>query len=200
MVKRIIKDYKRKERVRKPIILIGSEGKNKTERIYVNNFKRRDSYYNIVISDGNSTDPVGIVKDTINTMKKKDISPKNNDKIYCLIDTDTEEFKINKIKEAEILAKNYGIDLILSSPCFEIWIYNHFTYTTKKFTNKELIKALKKYIPDYQKNKNVYEIIYPLTDNAIINSKKQIKNKNSNSYTLMYKLITELKKITEKNQ
>lgn len=54
MVKRIIKDYKRKERVRKPIILIGSEGKNKTERIYVNNFKRRDSYYNIVISDGNS--------------------------------------------------------------------------------------------------------------------------------------------------
>lgn len=55
-----------KHRTEKNIILIGAEGKNKTEKMYFtelgNEFRDR---YLIKFAKGNSTDPVGIVKDTI---------------------------------------------------------------------------------------------------------------------------------------
>ena len=53
----------RQSRKRNPIIVIGCEGANKTEEIYFKNFNTRRCI--IKFSTGNSTDPVGIVKDLI---------------------------------------------------------------------------------------------------------------------------------------
>lgn len=52
-------------RKRKPVILISTEGKNKTEEIYFNNFKLNKKY-SIIYSKGNYTDPVNMV----NTLQK----------------------------------------------------------------------------------------------------------------------------------
>ena len=59
----------RQNRKRRPIIVIGCEGNNKTEETYFKNFNSRKCI--IKLSTGNSTDPVGIVKDLIKFIDNK---------------------------------------------------------------------------------------------------------------------------------
>lgn len=76
----------RRERRTNPLILIKYEGKNSSEEVYFNNFKRRD--LRIKFSTGNSTDVKGMLEDLINYMKKEDINTEHQDKIYLIIDAD----------------------------------------------------------------------------------------------------------------
>lgn len=66
-------------------------------------------------------------------------------------------------------------------------------------SNKEIINDLKTYIPNYEKNMNIYPIIEDKTNIAIENSKKlekeqirdgkEIININCNPYTSVYKPV-----------
>ena len=55
------------------IVLIATEGINKTEQSYFSEFNRIQSEYHIVFASGNSTDPVRIVKDAIRTIDNRGI-------------------------------------------------------------------------------------------------------------------------------
>ena len=57
------------KRARKRIILIGCEGKNQTEQNYFKEFNQTQKNYTIQPASGNSTDPKGIVEDTINSIQ-----------------------------------------------------------------------------------------------------------------------------------
>lgn len=199
---RRIEQIQRNRRIRKTKenVLFEFEGKNKTEEIYFKNFQKRDNPYNIKFAYGQDTDPVGMVKSLIDYMKKEDIGPENGDKIYCVFDTDVDKNKQKIINEAIRLALENKIEIVISSPCFELWYRLHFSYTSKKYsTNKELINDLKAFIPHYEKNKNVYEFIKNKTDDAIKNCKMleedQVKNGNiintinCNPYTSVYKPV-----------
>lgn len=190
----------RKNRRTKENILFEFEGDNKTEEIYFRNFQKRGNPYNIKFAYGHDTNPVGMVKSLISYMKKEDISTENDDKIYCVFDADIDINKQKRIDEAIKLASKNGIDVIMSVPCFELWYRLHYSYTSKVYSsNKEIINDLKNYIPNYEKNINVYNIIKDKTDVAIENSKKlekqQIKNGkiisnvNCNPYTSVYKPV-----------
>ena len=203
MARRLEERYIRKPRKRKSTILIGAEGTNKTESIYFNNFNRANSNYRIKMANGNSTDPVKMVKDIINTMQQNDIRiNEDGNKVYCLIDADINPIKNNQIREAIKLAKKNGIDIIISNPCFEDWYLCHFEYTTKNFTNSEIISELNKFIK-YEKNIDIFKNIQDNLDIAIVNAKKQcsyqnslnrdIHNVESNPSTEVYKIVEYLK-------
>ena len=190
----------RKNRKTKENILFEFEGNNKTEEIYFRNFQERGNPYNIKFAYGHDTNPVGMVKSLISYMKKEDISIENDDKIYCVFDADIDPNKQKRIDEAIKLASENGIEVIISIPCFELWYRLHFSYTSRVYSsNKEIINDLKNYIPNYEKNINVYDIIRDKTDVAIENSKKlekqQIKdgkvisNISCNPYTSVYKPV-----------
>lgn len=190
----------RKNRRTKENILFEFEGNNKTEEIYFNNFQKRENPYNIKFAYGHDTDPVGMINSLISYMKKEDISITNGDKIYCVFDADIDINKQKNIDEAIKLASDNGIEIILSIPCFEIWYRLHFSYTSKVYlSNKEIINDLKNYIPNYEKNINVYDIVKDKTDIAIKNCKrlekeqikcgKDINNINCNPYTSIYKPV-----------
>lgn len=190
----------RKNRRTKENILFEFEGNNKTEEIYFNNFQKRENPYNIKFAYGHDTDPVGMINSLISYMKKEDISITNGDKIYCVFDADIDINKQKNIDEAIKLASDNGIEIILSIPCFEIWYRLHFSYTSKVYlSNKEIINDLKNYIPNYEKNINVYDIVKDKTDIAIKNCKrlekeqikcgKKINNINCNPYTSIYKPV-----------
>lgn len=49
----------------KRVVLVAYEGENKTEKNYLNNFSSRDKDYIIKPVPGNETDPVNLVKQTI---------------------------------------------------------------------------------------------------------------------------------------
>jgi len=190
----------RKNRKTKENILFEFEGKNKTEEIYFKNFQKRENPYIIKFAYGQDTDPVSMIKTLISYMEKEDISQENGDKIYCVFDADIDSNKQRGINEAIKLASENGIEIIISIPCFELWYRLHYSYTSKVYlSNKEIINDLKKYIPAYEKNIDIYEIIKDKTNKAIENSKKlekeQIKNGskiiniNCNPYTSVYKPV-----------
>ncbi len=190
----------RQSRKRNSIIVIGCEGKNKTEEIYFKNFNSRQCI--IKFSTGNSTDPVGIVKDLIRFIEN-DIGKEKDDKYYVVIDTDINQNKQSQIDKARELAIENGVEFITSIPTFEYWYILHFEYTTKMYNSSEEVQNdIKEKIKGYTKSMNIYNLLKEKTDVAIKNAKevekyhlkegKSLDNENSNPYTGVYKVVEEL--------
>lgn len=163
----------KRDRNKNIVIIIACEGNNKTEKNYFSNLRTRQK--NIKFCPGNDTDPIKIVENLKDFIKKQDISFEDGDRAYCVIDGDIDSHKQTQIEEAFKIAKKEGIEVIMSVPSFEIWYLLHFKYTSKSFnTNKELIKELCKEIPNYDKSMDVFKYIGDKTINAI-NHAKQLR-------------------------
>lgn len=69
------------------------------------------------------------------------------------------------------------INLAFSSISFEYWFLLHYEYTSKSFEKaNDLIRYLKKYLPQYEKNDNNYQILRDFTNKAIENAKQYRKS------------------------
>jgi hypothetical protein len=192
------RNYERK--MRKSFIVIGCEGKNKTEEIYFKNYNSRNCI--IKFATGSNTDPVGIVEELIKFIDSE-IGREDTDKYYAIFDTDVNQNKQSQINEAQKIAEKNGVEIITSTPTFEFWYLLHFGFTTKKFTSSEEVqKDLKKKITGYTKNMNTYSILKKSTLKAINNAKQvekyhlsfgqDLDNENCNPYTGVYKVVEEL--------
>ena len=191
----------RQNRKPKRVILIACEGNNKTEKNYLNNFSGLDKNYKIAIVPGNETDPLNLVKQTINAIKNKGLDLNDDDKAFCIFDTDINPIKNKQIKEAVKLSRKNKIVVITSSPCFELWFLLHYKYTTAFMNNDEVIRELKSHYPKYEKKCDIYSSIVNETFNAIerakklekhqINNGKIIQMVEGNPYTEFYKVIEE---------
>lgn len=190
----------RQNRKRRPIIVIGCEGNNKTEEIYFKNFNSRKCI--IKFSTGNSTDPVGIVKDLIKFIDNE-IGREDGDKYYVILDTDVNQNKQSQIDKAKKKALDNGVEFITSTPTFEYWYRLHFGYTTKTYhSSEEVQNDIKDKIKGYTKSMNTYPVLRDKTDIAIKNAKKVEKhhldleqaldNEKCNPYTAAYKVVEEL--------
>lgn len=195
---------KRNIRSRKPkrVILIAFEGINKTEKKYLKSFESRDSDYKILIVPGNETDPVNLVKKTIDKIKTEALNLNEDDKAYCVFDADMNPNKNAQIGEARKLAERHKIEIIVSSPCVEIWFLLHYEYTTRTMTSDEVIKRLKKHYPQYEKNADIYKEINDQTHEAIKRAHKlrkyhlangeKIQTVEANPYTEIPKILENL--------
>lgn len=173
MVSRAKKVRKNKTtRIRKKLMVIGTEGDNKTEEIYFREIERMQNEFHIVFALGNETDPVSIVKNTIKTKNKEDISTRRGDVAIAVFDLDAEEKKKSQLLEAKKLTESGQVCLVTSNPCFEVWYLEHFGFSSRPFaSSNEVIKELLRHYPKYQKNRCDFELFYPLTEKAINNCK-----------------------------
>lgn len=189
-------------RQRNPFIVIGCEGKNKTEETYFKNFNNRKCI--VRFSKGNSTDPVGIVNDLVKFIDTE-TGREENDKYYAVFDTDVNKNLQSQIDEAKRIANENGVEIITSTPTFEFWYILHFLYTTKTYSSSEdVIEDLLNEVEQYEKKMNLYPTIKENTEFAIKNAKKiekyhtdlgqAIDNENCNPYTGVYKVVEELLK------
>lgn len=171
MVKKITKTTRGKTtRERKKIIVVGTEGTNKTEELYLRELEKKQGKYHFIFAPGNETDPVKIVRNTIKKAKAEELSFKNGDLAVSIFDLDLDLSKAAQLDQAKSLSQAKSICLVTSNPCFEIWYLEHFGYTSRQFnSNAELIRELKKHIPEYSKNKNCFEMLFPLTSAAVSN-------------------------------
>ncbi|MBQ9763230.1 MAG: RloB domain-containing protein [Phascolarctobacterium sp.] len=158
-------------RIRRPIIFLGTEGNNRTETLYFRDFCQ-DYNRMVRFSTGNNTDPVNMINDLKSYMDKNGFDAKLGDKSYCLVDSDVAQAKNAQIAQADALALCYGIDLVLSVPCFEIWYLCYFSFSTRSYSsNFDVIKELAKYIPGYNKGlQKIYEKTKCNLHQAIINA------------------------------
>ena len=188
----------------KKVILVAYEGNNKTEKNYFKNFSGREKDYVIEVVPGNETDPENLVRQTIQKAKHLGLDLTEDDRAYCIFDTDIKPAKDKQIISTIKLAKDNNIIPIVSAPCIELWFLLHYDYTTAEINSDEVITRLKKFYPKYEKNCNIYPEIKDRVDIAISNSKKlekfQLQNNRklqmveANPYTEVYKLIEELLK------
>lgn len=153
------------KRTRKPVMLITAEGRNKTEKQYFNSFQDQHGKYSIRFATGLETDPVGMLKAMEKDWKKNELSEKDGDKAYIVLDMDCKPEKIQLVKELQKKSKN--IRFIVSNPCIEVWFILHFIYTTHQFKDsKEPKKELAKYIPGYEESMDISAILRPMLNDA----------------------------------
>ncbi|MCA1565144.1 MAG: RloB family protein [Acidobacteria bacterium] len=70
------------------------------------------------------------------------------DEVWCVFDVDQHP----KLADARQQARDNGIKLAVSNPCFELWLLIHFTDQTAHIERKRAATALKKYIREYDKH------------------------------------------------
>lgn len=170
MVRRATKK-KQQQRKSKKVLVLAAEGSNKTEKTYFNEFNSKQQEYRIIHARGNNTDPVKIVQDAINSAEKEELDYDYGDRAVAIFDVDFGKEK--QIREAIALANSNNVEVVLSNPCFEIWLLLHFRYSTKSYNNNEaVLNELIKLWPKYDKNIASYKEIDSLTKVAIENAKK----------------------------
>ena len=200
--RKISKDRVRNNRKPKNKIIIAVEGKNKTEKLYFNNFDDGKKSYSIMFAKGNDTDPLTLVKRLSEEIKRIGLDLTDGDIAYCVFDTDDNPNKNKIITEAKNLAKKNNIKVITSTPSIELWFLLHYEYTTASMNTEKVINKLKKYYPKYEKNINIYDAISSYLQTAIENSKKLERYKltnnkiigtvEANPSTEIYKIVEEL--------
>ena len=194
----------RSNRKSKRAILIAYEGNNKTERNYFDSFKGINKNYTIKVVPGNETDPVNLVKQTIQKSKELRLDLDEDDRAFCVFDTDVNPSKNAQIKEAIELAKDNNVVIITTSPSFELWFLLHYKYTTASMNNGEVMDKLREFYPKYEKNCNMYPVICDKTKTACEyairlekyhkDNKRNIKTVEANPHSDVYQIINELEK------
>ncbi|MBU4373002.1 MAG: RloB family protein [Euryarchaeota archaeon] len=197
---------RRKSRIRIPrkVFVIVCEGE-KTERMYFNRYKTRYSNLKIETPNSKYTDPINLAKFSKEQIKKEGLDFKSGDAVWCVFDCD-ENTNEDISKACSIAGKD--VKICFSNPNFELWFFLHFDFIISKLTRSEVIDKLREYIPDYEKNKDFYDLLLENRPTAIENAKKLIKmhetngvkliSVESNPSTQVQNIVEEILRITEK--
>ncbi|MCD4653712.1 RloB family protein [bacterium] len=70
------------------------------------------------------------------------------DEVWCVFDIDDHP----NLNDAFQMARDNGIKLAVSNPCFELWLLLHFRENPGQQNRKAVLKLLRKYIPKYDKH------------------------------------------------
>lgn len=199
---------KRKTNIRKEetTFLIVCEGQ-KTERIYFNRYRERNSGLLIFTPNSSVTDPENLVSFALSQINKYDIDFDNGDQVWCVFDADqnTQE----NIEKAKRLADN-KVKLCFSNPCFELWYLLHYCYYDQRITTADLQTKLETHIRDYDKVKDYFNELLSKRDTAIkqanrLNQKQitaglDLISTQSNPSTQVVTLVQEMLRIINENK
>ena len=192
---------KRKRRKTRKIIVLGVEGKNQTETLYFSELERRQNIYHFIFHKTNDTDPIKIISNTAKEAKKLGANTKYGDIAAVAFDMDLDNTKTKEYEKILKLAKDKNVEVYSSNPCFELWYLLHFRYSTKPYnSSKEVIDELKKYIPNYKKNRCDFNILGPLLYIAIKNAKQlqtKVAETNKNKESIINNPNTDIFKLVE---
>ena len=197
MVERIKKVTKGKvTRERKRIVVIGTEGNNKTEVLYFRELERKQNRYHCIFAQGNETDPIGIIQNTIKKADEEELRYHEGDMAISIFDLDLDKEKCAQLQIATANAEK-PLMIVTSNPCFEVWYLEHFGFSTKPFVSSNAaIKELEKRIPGYQKNRCDMDLLYPKTKEAIRNCERLDKyHKDNDDLNVMANPRTDVYKV-----
>jgi hypothetical protein len=162
------------KRKRNPVVYLICEG-SETEIRYFKQFRSRGCNIDIIPIPSQYKSADRLVQKARATMGNNPYYPDDGDIIWCVFDRDdnTNEM-LNKAKQVAI---REGYQIAFSNPSFEVWFLFHYNNQTTSVENCEAaIKLLKQKgrLEQYEKNKDVYEMLKPLQATAIERVKKRI--------------------------
>ncbi len=150
----------------KPLILIVCEGKN-TEPQYFAGFIRacKNPRVRVRVHDATGV-PLTLVRQAKEAKVEAEHKAKREgdvnlrfNAVWCVFDVDEHP----DIPAAMTMASDNGIDLAISSPCFELWLILHFRDCPGGMHRHKLQKHMEKHIAEYDKRIEFadYEKGYP---------------------------------------
>lgn len=102
--------------------------------------------------------------------KENDMDEEKGDLAFIVLDLDCDAEKAKILKKLSV--QSTISKFIVSNPCFEIWFLLHFRYSTKGYySSAEVIRDLRTFIPNYEKNTEVNSIIEESIEDAYKNAK-----------------------------
>jgi len=145
------------------VFLIVSEGKS--EESYFAHYRNRR--FSLKTPSCNFTDPENLVKYTRKQMIENGFD--KGDKACCVFDVD--ESTDEQIEKAKRLAGS-DIDIILSNPCFELWLLLHFIFIDCCLSKEDTLLKIRNYISGYEHGQDVFDLILKQRERAIGNAIK----------------------------
>ncbi|KAA0580850.1 RloB family protein [Azospirillum sp. Sh1] len=155
-------------------IVVFCEGE-RTEPDYLRSFA--DTWRNPRIqveARGGLGDPKDLVelaknrRDQIRRQARRD-SLRANDEVWCLFDRDSHE----RVHDARKQARDLGIPVGFSNPCFEIWALFHFQWYDSQIDRHALQKMLRNHLPKYHHSDN------PVFDHSLMKERYDTAKKNA---------------------
>ena len=145
---------------------------NEAETQYFRQYQRQRAPFNIkILTPGSATGPERMLETLERYWKQYDMSHTRGDQGFVVLDLDCNEKKALLIKKLERASQIASF--VVSNPCFEVWFILHYRYSTHIYSDgDEVIKDLRKYIPEYQKNTDVTESLSGMFDTAMKNASK----------------------------
>ncbi len=182
---------------RKPLprILIVCEGM-KTEPGYFQDFRRE--YRRVVEVE---LSPGGVPKTLVERAAEMKVDAKRvaraakdenllYDQVWCVFDIDDHP----KVDDAKQQARDNGIEIAISNPCFELWVLLHFQDRTAQIDRAKLQDLCRKHLPGYIKDLPT-EKLTPQYEQAATRARKldawqqqQGRKEDPNPSTGVYKL------------
>lgn len=202
MSKKFIGKNTRRVGTREPLKRIFVLCEGQTEQAYFTNFKSRRTNIDVRVAKAKKTDPLSIISEAKRIISEKQLDVKNKiDEVWCVVDIDVaqdNQYVANLMKQAE---KNLS-NVVISNPCFEVWFLLHFEKLNNSISVKQILRKLKRNVPDYEKGKCIYKYVSDRTQTAIDNGElleeinkeniKRMRYKDCDPYTEVYKLVKNL--------
>lgn len=176
----------------KTLYVIATEGAV-TEKIYFNEmFRRKNIRMPILATKSGDSSPDKVFKRLIEYRRTYNASP---NELWLVIDRDNwNKVTLDAIAK-ECQKKDYN--LIISNPCFELWLLLHQKNPKQPLTIANCVNELKKLIPGYTKSKfnieNIHKNVGLAINHAkVLDNKKDIQEPPSTKvFKLVEKLIVE---------
>ena len=197
-----IKEISRKSahtRKRNPVVYLICEG-SETEIRYFKRFRSRGCNSDIIPISSQYKSADRLVQKAKATMGNNPYYPEDGDSIWCVFDRDDNSNEV--LLRAKQSAQKEGYHLAYSNPSFELWFLLHFVNQQAEVEDcQALIRLLKQpgRLPDYEKNKDYFDVLKPLQATAIQRAKAradQVQNqglepisRQSNPLTTIWELV-----------
>ena len=181
-------------------ILVVAEGS--TERIYFTGLKARKSTVKIVVPRSHPTDALGLVRLCVEHMEMKDIDIDHGDMAICAFDIEGNDER--NLSKAIRMARQSGVLLAMTNPCFELWFLMHFRDVLPSVSCAEVHRCLKDHIKNYNKTDNYRDLLDPLRMSAMNRARETWgegieRSIPSNPGTTMHIALSEIDRLIQRN-
>ncbi len=152
-----------------PRILVLCEGA-KCEPGYLRAFCRHARNTAVVFDNAAGLDPKALVEVARNRLHESRREAKRYrdahrafDQVWCVVDVDDHR----RLQEARIMARDNDIELVVSNPCFELWLILHFREQTAHIDRFQLKSACRKLPPGNHRDHPPFDAFMPRYDDAV---------------------------------
>lgn len=177
-----------------------------TEPQYFDDFRREEHNALVdVIIDGEGGSPKTLVERAAAKKKEAEKEAKRladdnlkYDEVWCVYDVDQHP----KLADAYQQARDNGIELAVSNPCFELWLFLHFSVQNAHIERNKLATLLRKHIPGYGK-RAPFDMLRKGYDDAVKRAKILKRectangNEGGNPSTEVYRLTERIRALSK---